>query len=49
MSEILIVAEQLDGDLHPIVGELVAAGQSLEGDRALVLLGADLSEISNIS
>lgn len=47
MAEILIVAEQLDGGLHPVVGELVAAGQSLEGDLALVLLGADLSEISN--
>ena len=48
MAEILIVAEQFDGGLHPVVGELVAAGQNLDGDRALVLLGADLSEISNI-
>ena len=46
MTEILIVAEQLDGGLHPVVGELVTAGQGLEGDRALVVLGADLSELS---
>ena len=44
MAEILIVAEQLDGDLDPVVGELIAAGQGLTGELAVVVLGADLGE-----
>ena len=44
MAEILIVAEQSNGDLAPVVGELVGAGQGLEGNCAVAVLGADLGD-----